>query len=63
MGKAVRRRTVLSVAIAAPMIIGRRASAADRSITVGNGHAQYSAASYGLAHFLLLDCHRPPQTG
>ena len=35
MGKAVRRRTVLSVAIAAPMIIGRRASAADRSITVG----------------------------
>ena len=29
MGKAVRRRTVLSVAIAAPMIIGRRASAAD----------------------------------
>jgi putative spermidine/putrescine transport system substrate-binding protein len=35
MGKAVRRRTVLSVSIGAPMIIGRRASAADRSITVG----------------------------
>ena len=35
MGKAVRRRTVLSGAVAAPLIIGRRASAADRSITVG----------------------------
>lgn len=35
MGKVVRRRTVLSGAVAAPLIIGRRASAADRSITVG----------------------------
>jgi putative spermidine/putrescine transport system substrate-binding protein len=35
MGKTVRRRAVLGGAIAAPLIIGRRASATDRSITVG----------------------------
>jgi putative spermidine/putrescine transport system substrate-binding protein len=35
MGKTLRRRAVLGGAIAAPLIIGRRASAADRSITVG----------------------------
>jgi putative spermidine/putrescine transport system substrate-binding protein len=35
MGKTLRRRAVLGGAIAAPLIIGRRASATDRSITVG----------------------------
>ena len=35
MGQEVKRRTVLSGALAAPLIIGRRASAAERSITVG----------------------------
>jgi putative spermidine/putrescine transport system substrate-binding protein len=35
MGQNVKRRTVLSGALTAPLIIGRRASAADRSITVG----------------------------
>jgi putative spermidine/putrescine transport system substrate-binding protein len=35
MGQNVKRRAVLSGALTAPLIIGRRASAADRSITVG----------------------------
>jgi putative spermidine/putrescine transport system substrate-binding protein len=35
MGQSIGRRTALGGAIAAPLIIGRRASAADRSITVG----------------------------
>jgi putative spermidine/putrescine transport system substrate-binding protein len=35
MGHTTRRRTVLGAALATPLILGRRASAADRSITVG----------------------------
>jgi putative spermidine/putrescine transport system substrate-binding protein len=35
MGRTIRRRALLGGAIAAPTIIGRRAAAADRSITVG----------------------------
>jgi putative spermidine/putrescine transport system substrate-binding protein len=35
MGRTIQRRAVLAGAVAAPLIIGRRASAADRSITVG----------------------------
>lgn len=35
MGQAVRRRSLVGGALAAPLIIGRRASAADPSITVG----------------------------
>src|ERR1700680_5179055 len=35
MSHTVRRRTVLGGALGAPLIVGRRASAADRSITVG----------------------------
>jgi hypothetical protein len=35
MGQTVGRRAVLGGSIAAPLIIGRRAAAAERSITVG----------------------------
>ncbi len=35
MGRKLERRTVLGAALSTPLIIGRRASAADRSITVG----------------------------